>query len=76
MSGRRSGGGDFSMGPGLNATGAHRDRAAAYRLGHDRPSTPEGMRALTPAEQAHSCTYTWSPALATYTCEHFPEGVA
>lgn len=71
----RASGGDFSMGPGLNQPGARRDETAAYRYGHDRPPTPEGMRALTPAEREHNDAWTWSVERGTYVCQHYPAGV-
>jgi hypothetical protein len=44
--------------------------------GHDRPSSPEGMRALTDEERAINVVWTWDADLGTYTSEAYPEGIA
>ena len=46
------------------------------KYGNMGTPSPEAMRQLTAAEKAHDCVWSWSPELATYTCEHFPKGIS
>ena len=44
--------------------------------GHDRPSSPEGMRNLTAGEQAVNEVWTWDPQRGTYVCPAYPDGLS